>query len=202
MKLNADVVIVGSGVAGLFSALNLPSDKKIIMQVGSVYENKGQARSVELLSDLMKEDENLVYLYAGGIVDEEYKNLVDEAAKKLGVENQVRYLGMISPGEELNEFYNIADATIFPSNYEAFGLVVVEAFSAGVPVLVNEKGTFVFSDGCVIYNEQNFTETVKENIFADEDKLENLSSLARKTAVENYGWDKISSDYINFWNKG
>lgn len=31
MKLNADVVIVGSGVAGLFSALNLPSDKKIIM---------------------------------------------------------------------------------------------------------------------------------------------------------------------------
>ena len=31
MKLNADVVIVCSGVAGLFSALNLPSDKKIIM---------------------------------------------------------------------------------------------------------------------------------------------------------------------------
>lgn len=178
------------------------SDKKIIMQVGSVYENKGQARSVELLSDLMKEDENLVYLYAGGIVDEEYKNLVDETAKKLGVENQVKYLGMISPGEELNEFYNMADATIFPSNYEAFGLVVVEAFSAGTPVLVNEKGTFAFSDGCVIYNEQNFTETVKENIFADEDKIKNLSSLARKTAVENYGWDKISSDYINFWNKG
>ncbi len=178
------------------------SDKKIIMQVGSVYENKGQARSVELLSDLMKEDENLVYLYAGGIVDEEYKNLVDETAKKLGVENQVRYLGMISPGEELNEFYNMADATIFPSNYEAFGLVVVEAFSAGVPVLVNEKGTFAFSDGCVFYNEENFTETIKENIYSDENKYKELCVLARKTAVENYGWDKISSDYINFWNKG
>ena len=31
MELKADVVIVGTGVAGLFSALNLPADKKIIM---------------------------------------------------------------------------------------------------------------------------------------------------------------------------
>ena len=31
MDIYADVVIVGTGVAGLFSALNLPSDKRIIM---------------------------------------------------------------------------------------------------------------------------------------------------------------------------
>ena len=31
MNIYADVIIVGSGVAGLFSALNLPSDKKIVM---------------------------------------------------------------------------------------------------------------------------------------------------------------------------
>ena len=31
MKMEADVVIVGTGAAGLFSALNLPGDKKIIM---------------------------------------------------------------------------------------------------------------------------------------------------------------------------
>lgn len=31
MKLNADVVIVGSGVAGLFSALNLPEEQEIIL---------------------------------------------------------------------------------------------------------------------------------------------------------------------------
>ena len=31
MKLNVDVVIVGSGVAGLFSALNLPEEQEIIL---------------------------------------------------------------------------------------------------------------------------------------------------------------------------
>ena len=29
MRIDADVVIVGTGVAGLFSALNLPRDKKV-----------------------------------------------------------------------------------------------------------------------------------------------------------------------------
>lgn len=39
MKMNADVVIVGTGVAGLFSALNLPEDKKIIMITKSDVES-------------------------------------------------------------------------------------------------------------------------------------------------------------------
>ncbi|MBC5689876.1 L-aspartate oxidase [Mediterraneibacter sp. NSJ-55] len=39
MKLNADVVIVGTGVAGLFGALNLPSDKQVIMLTKSDIES-------------------------------------------------------------------------------------------------------------------------------------------------------------------
>ena len=39
MKLNADVVIVGSGVAGLFSALNLPEKQEIILITKSDLES-------------------------------------------------------------------------------------------------------------------------------------------------------------------
>ena len=39
MRTEADVVIVGTGVAGLFSALNLPRDKKIIMITKSDLES-------------------------------------------------------------------------------------------------------------------------------------------------------------------
>ena len=39
MDLKADVVIVGTGVAGLFSALNLPRDKQIIMLTKSDVES-------------------------------------------------------------------------------------------------------------------------------------------------------------------
>ena len=39
MEMNADVVIVGTGVGGLFSALNLPADRKIIMITKSDLES-------------------------------------------------------------------------------------------------------------------------------------------------------------------
>ena len=39
MKMKADAVIVGTGVGGLFSALNLPRDKKIIMITKSDLES-------------------------------------------------------------------------------------------------------------------------------------------------------------------
>ena len=38
-RMNADVVIVGTGVAGLFCALNLPSDRQIIMLTKSDVES-------------------------------------------------------------------------------------------------------------------------------------------------------------------
>ena len=39
MDINTDVVIVGTGVAGLFSALNLPAEKKIVMITKSDVES-------------------------------------------------------------------------------------------------------------------------------------------------------------------
>lgn len=40
MDINTDVVIVGTGVAGLFSALNLPAEKKIVMITKSDVESR------------------------------------------------------------------------------------------------------------------------------------------------------------------
>ena len=46
MKMKADAVIVGTGVGGLFSALNLPRDKKIIMITKSDLESSDSFQSV------------------------------------------------------------------------------------------------------------------------------------------------------------
>ena len=50
MKLNADVVIVGSGVAGLFSALNLPEEQEIILITKSDLESSEDRKSTRLNS--------------------------------------------------------------------------------------------------------------------------------------------------------
>lgn len=177
------------------------TDKKIILQVGSVYDNKGQDRAIKYLTQLMKEDPDLMYLYAGGIVDEEYHNSIKKYVADNGLDAQVKYLGMLSPGEELNRVYNMADATISLSKYEAFSLVVVESYSAGVPMLIDESNKSVFSIGAVLYNKDNFESKVKDIIFGDKENYQQLSDSVRNIATNNYSWAAIAKNYTDSWEK-
>lgn len=175
-------------------------DKRIILQVGSIYENKGQLRSLEYLLPMLKRNADLIYVYAGGIVSKEYHQKVIDYAKKEGIEKQVKYLGMVNPGKQLNEVYNIAVASILPSEIEAFGLVVIEAMAAGIPVLVDANAPFSFGKGCIPYTLDNFIQVVDENLLENSASYEQHCVDARKNAVDNYSWDRIVSAYVDNWN--
>lgn len=176
------------------SEINL-SNKKIILQIGSVNENKGQKRALQMLLPLMKERQDLVYAYAGGIVDENYQNEILKFAKVNKIENQVKYFGMIAPGEELNRIYNIAEATIVPSKFESFCLVVIESFSAGVPVLLDENSSFSFSESALLYTADNFEQVIKDNILDNKEQQIKLKKGVRENALNNYNWNAIAKQY-------
>ena len=176
------------------SEINL-SNKKIILQIGSVNENKGQKRALQMLLPLMKERQDLVYAYAGGIVDENYQNEILEFAKVNKIENQVKYFGMIAPGEELNRIYNIAEATIVPSKFESFCLVVIESFSAGVPVLLDENSSFSFSESALLYTADNFEQVIKDNILDNKEQQIKLKKEVRENALNNYNLNAIAKQY-------
>ena len=92
------------------------NNKKVLLQVGSVYENKGQKRIIEALTPLLKKNDDLVFAYVGGIVDETYKEEIDNYIDNNGLTEKVFYLGMAKPGKELNELYNMSELTVFASN--------------------------------------------------------------------------------------
>lgn len=176
------------------SEMNL-SNKKIILQIGSVNENKGQKRALQMLLPLLKERQDLVYAYAGGIVDENYQNEILKFAKINQIEHQIKYLGMIPPGEELNRIYNIAEATIVPSKFESFCLVVIESFSAGVPVLLDENSSFSFSKDALLYTADNFEQVIKDQILDNKEQQNKLKKGVRENALNNYNWNAIAKQY-------
>lgn len=168
--------------------------KRVILQVGSVNENKGQGRSLKLLEPLLRENDDLVFAYVGGIVSQEYFDEVKAGAKELGLEDKVFYLGAVSPGEEMNELYNIAQATIFSSKYESFGLVCIESLSAGVPVLICSDSLLDFGEGCIVCDSYNFSEKIEKEILSNTE-YNSLCEKARNNAIENFTWKKITQDY-------
>lgn len=168
------------------------SGKKVILQVGSVNENKGQLRSVQHLLPMLQADKDLVYAYAGGIVDEDYDGQVQTFAREHGLTEQIRYMGMMTPGKQLNELYNTAAATIFPSVFEAFGLVAIESMAAGVPVLVDQEGPVDFGEGCVRYDAAHFSDAVS-CLFTEE--AIPLRKAARSNVLNHYSWDAVAANY-------
>lgn len=174
--------------------------KRVILQVGSVNENKGQGRSLDLLAPLLRENEDLVFAYVGGIVSQEYFEEVKRKAAELGLEDKVLYLGAVAPGEEMNELYNVAEATIFSSKYESFGLVCIESMSAGVPVLICSDSLLDFGEGCILCNAESFADKVNSQILSN-DEYTALCDAARKNATDNFTWEKITQDYYNSMTK-
>ena len=187
---------------GIHEAVYYPTGQvrqKMVLQVGSVCENKGQLRSVQLLLPLLKKNPDLCYAYAGGIVEASCHEKLLQSAKEQGIENQIRYLGMITPGKDLNEVYNSALCTIFPSGYEAFGMAAVESLATGTPVLINRKSGMDFGEGCIFYTPENFEELVETLLQADQPRLR---EAARSNAVENFSWRKIAADYAAAFEEG
>ncbi len=175
------------------------TNKKIILQIGSIYDNKGQDRALKYLTPIMKKNKDLMYVYAGGVVDEEYHEALKKYIADKSIENQVKYLGMLPPGEQLNRVYNMAEAMILPSKYEAFGMVVIESYAAGLPVLINKQVSFSFNGGAVLYTEEDFEHTLKSNILNNPTQLELLRKRVRSIALDNYSWEIIAKQYTDSW---
>jgi glycosyltransferase involved in cell wall biosynthesis len=89
-------------------------------------------------------------IVGGGRLDGDFEknrevSLIRSRLKDLKMQEKVLFLGSREQ-EDLYKYYSAADALLFPTLYESFGLVVGEAMACGTPVLVSgvgEMGSFV-----------------------------------------------------------
>ncbi len=171
------------------------NDEKVILQVGSVCENKGQKRIIEALTPLLKKNNDLVYAYVGDIVEMEYQEQIDKYIEENDLIGKVCYLYKAKPGKELNELYNMAELTVFASNYEGFPLVIPESLSAGTPVIISLARDLDMGDGSVDCEADDMCEIV-EKVISHPEAVKKISADARKNALENYTWNKIAEGHL------
>ena len=82
-----------------------------------------------------------------------YRKVLDRLARDLGVLDQVHFLGFVSP-MDLQAIYRVASALIFPSKFEGFGLPILEAFHANLPVLCSNATVLpeIAKSGALYFN--------------------------------------------------
>jgi len=105
-----------------------------LLFVGRLAPEKGLTYLVESLSILEDKSLHLTIIGDGPLL-----NKLKQEAGGFGVIQQIEFTGHMPP-EHLESYYKRADVLVLPSLSEAFGLVILEAQSYGLPVIATQVG--------------------------------------------------------------
>lgn len=171
----------------------LPADAVLLGSAARLHPSKNLAAAIRLLAD-----RNWHLALAGqGPAREQ---LID-AARSLDVLDRLHLVGEL-PADRIGDFLGALDVFVFPSLVETFGLAVVEAAQAGVPVVANDLEVLrevlsVEGEPCALFVDvdetQAFAEAVRR-ILGDRDLRTQLRSRATKLS-SRYSLDAMVRRY-------
>lgn len=112
----------------------------------------------------------------------------------------IRILGHV-PTEELPVFYSAAEALVYPSLYEGFGLPILEAFSCGCPVVTSNISSMqeLVGSAAVLVDPYE-VESIVEGVRG---ALRRKIGLAKKglAKVKKFSWEKTASATLEVYNE-
>ena len=168
------------------------ANKNVLLYVGKME----QRRNPMFLLDLMKTLPNDYALVMVG--DGPLLNQVTERVKADNMKN-VLVLGKMKQ-EELPAIYAASDVFLLASNYEIFGMVIMESMYFGTPVIsTSTAGADTLIDcsrGRVIKGlDLDTWKRNVEDICSNQNILSQMKEICQKTIREKYVWDKASEKF-------
>ena len=121
-------------------------DRPLILAVGGIEPRKGSDTLMKAVAGLRKGGRRPVLAVVGGHSFQDYREYRDRVLASipdlgLRLDDDVVLLGTV-PDAELPGWYAAADVLAFPSTKEGWGLAVLEAMSAGLPVVASDLPVF------------------------------------------------------------
>lgn len=116
----------------------------------------------------------------------------------------ITFSGSVS-GESKKQKFIENDIFILPSKSENFGLVVAEAMSYGMPVIVSENTPWqVIEDkecGWIVkLNEQSLLSTINLAKELNSATLKEMGDRGRLLVENKYSWNKLNTKYYQYYN--
>ena len=116
-------------LAALRRGLGIPDGDLVMVSVGRLAEEKGLDELLAHTAALGRQDVTLLL-----VGDGPYRAALERHVRALGLEERVRFAGMVAP-EEVVDYYRLGDVFVSASTSETQGLTYLEALAAGVPAL-------------------------------------------------------------------
>ena len=171
-------------------------NEKIILYVGRLVYEKGIQHLIAAMPKVLSNyhDAKLIIAGRGGMMDE-----LRQEASNLGLNDKIYFTGYLD-SKQVQKMYKCADVAVFPSTYEPFGIVALEAMLAGVPTVVSDVGGLdeIVThgvDGMKAYagNANSIADSITALLY-DHQLATNVAKKAKQKVKEQFNWEKIAQD--------
>ena len=171
-------------------------NEKIILYMGRLVYEKGIQHLIAAMPKILDNyhDAKLIIAGKGGMIDE-----LKAQVEYMGISNKVYFTGYLD-AKQVQKMYKCADVAVFPSTYEPFGIVALEAMLAGVPIVVSDVGGLneIVEHGVTgmksyAGNSNSIADSILTLLY-DHALAAKVAKNAKAKVKELYNWNKIAQD--------
>ncbi|MCC6696088.1 MAG: glycosyltransferase family 4 protein [Candidatus Hydrogenedentes bacterium] len=185
---------------------SIPQDAFVILTVARIDAQKNQLGAAQALPGLLESVPNAHLLLIGPVANPAYHVQILEELKRTGLASRATIIeGVPAGSQDLVDAYHASNLFLLPSVHEPFGIVILEAWAAGLPVVASRVGGIphFVSDGVdgTLFDVSaagSMTQalaTVAQNAAAQAAMVE---AGAKKVRAE-YGWDRITARLVSIY---
>lgn len=188
---------------------NIKDEEQMILFIGRLVGVKGVDRLIMSMPHVLQKNPNAKLVIVGlGDLQEYLENLV----KTMKLQDSVKFRFEFIPEEERILHYAACDVAVFPSLYEPFGIVVLEAMSMKRPVVVGAAGISGMREIVTPCGEEQTGYHVNPRNPSDiawgitsalenPEKKEWLGRNGRRRVLNEFTWDKIAENTISLYKE-
>lgn len=179
----------------------LADASRYVLAVSTIEPRKNYPRLLAAFDAIAVADPDLVLVIAGG--DGWGVEPFDAALASTHARDRVRRLGYVSDHDRADLFAG-AHAVAYPSIYEGFGLVALEAMAAGVPVMTTRGGALpeAVGDAAVLadpYDVDDLAAALQR--VCDDDALRADLIAKGRARVPLFTWERSVDDFVTLYRR-
>jgi glycosyltransferase involved in cell wall biosynthesis len=180
----------------------LPSKRFTFLTVSNLDAKKRVELLIETFANEFKGADE-VHLRIGG--DGPTRNSLQALARNLGLERQVCFLGRLTR-QEVCEAMQAAECFVLPSQFETFGVVIIEAMATGLPVVATASGgpeeIITDATGIVVPVEcgRELAKGMK-SVYMDRDKWRQAGPEIRAHVCGRYSMEVVGRKLLAFYER-
>lgn len=183
------------------------ADKDVIkiLYVGRFEERRNIRFIIDVFQKVQVQNDK-VKLYMIGTGEKEYVQSCFSYINELGLKDKVVWQEKMEQ-KFLSEIYQMADFFVLPTEYEIFGMVLLEAMYYKTVVLTTQNGgssTVMHNgkDGYVIQTKDpRKWANVITDTYKDKGKMKMIQNNAHEEIKKKYTWDMVSERFLNQYNE-